>query len=443
MDLHQPQLIQQLRAFDGRVRRIMRRTPLVMRNHRLSPLFKEWRLTAAPDGLVILFGVLDDDRIIERTQTPLEKYLDQSVLHDLSTNAGDGQYPVVRCNHTGAGYAFVLKAARAPKLPATVDYPGHQRDKLAWGVTFDDKPVATGWGAHMMIAGMTGSGKSTMLRGIVAQGLLESFQIALCDVGARTFPMLEDHPALITPLAIAPNTVARFVDAILDEIERRDGLYRAVSGYPDELNEYNALATTQSKEPLKRLLVVFDEYTDLVIATGGVKKEFSQLATRLALGARKWGITLVFAGHQFQRESSGLIRDQCSVRVCFKVEDHTTASIVVGSPLPTQFVTPGRGVMRGQGKFQAYRFDKELLIDLARRKAAVLLTDAEIRLVQQIGRDQLFNWENVSRATGLKERAARRLVEEWDARGLAAISQRPGGGRYLADAALKAAGIPD
>ena len=98
--------------------------------------------------------------------------------------------------------------------------------------------------------------------------------------------------------------------------------------------------------------------------------------------------------------------------------------------------------MRGQGKFQAYRFSKELLIDLAQRKTEVLLTDTEKRLVLQIGRDQLFNWENVSRATGLKERAARRLVEEWDARGLAAISQRPGGGRYLVDAALKAAGIP-
>lgn len=141
----------------------------------------------------------------------------------------------------------------------------------------------------MMMAGMTGSGKSTMLRGLVAQGILEGFQLALCDVGARTFPMLEHHPALITRLVTDAAEAVDFAKAILAEMERRDGLYRAVAGYPDNLDEYNALSAAQGKQPLMRLPVVFDEYTDLVIATGGVKHEFSQLATRIVLGARKWG----------------------------------------------------------------------------------------------------------------------------------------------------------
>lgn len=153
------------------------------------------------------------------------------------------------------------------------------------------------------------------------------------------------------------------------------------------------------------------------------------------------GITLVFAGHQFQRDSCGLIRDQCGVRVCFKVEDHRTASIVVGTADPTRFTRPGRALMRGAGRFQAYMFDKQVLIDLAQRKAGLTLNEAERQLACQIGADQPFGWEQVSLATGLGQKAARRLVEDWDRRGLAAKCARPGGGRYLTDEVLKLAGV--
>jgi len=432
----------QLRIYDNRVRRIISRVPAILENHRLAVLFKSWKLTSTPDGLVVLFGVLDDDRITRQTTLPLERYLDDSVVHHIATTACDGQYPVFRCNSRGAAYAVVLNAPRLPQLPEQVGFPGYQPGRLAWGMALNDRPVTTAWGEHMMLAGMTGSGKSTMLRGLVAQGLQEKFLLALCDIGARTFAMLENHPALITPLVTRPERAIDFARAILGEVERRDRLYRSVAGYPDTLDEYNTLALAQGQETLKRLLVVFDEYTDLLLATGGARADFSRLVTRLVVGARKWGITFVFAGQQFQREASGWIRDQCALRVCFRVEDHSTASIVADSPEPLRFTQPGRALMKRVGRFQAYDFDKAMLVELAGRRDALALTPAEQQLARQIGR-RLFSWENVAQASGLRERAARRLVEAWDARGLAPKSDRPGGGRYLTEEVLSAAGATD
>ena len=433
--------LDELKAFDSRVRRIITRVPAIMQNHKLEPLFKGWKLTGTVDGLVVLFGVLDDDRIMAQTQTPLGRYLSTSVLHDIATVACDGKYQVVRCNHTGAGYAVLLKAARVPRLPRQITFPGFQSGQLAWGITFDAQPVVTGWDKHMIIAGMTGSGKSSMLRGLVAQALLEGFQIALCDTGGNTFPMLENHPALILPLVTEPADAVGFAQGVLDEMQRRRDLYQLVAGYPDSMDEYNALAVAQGREPLKRLVVVFDEFTDVVSATGGIRKDFSQMATRIALGARKWGMTLVFAGHQFQREVSGMVREQCGVRVCFKVEHHDTASVVVNSGQPVDFTTTGRALMRGTGRFQAYMFPKNLLIDLAQDRSGVSLTAEEKRIVQTIGRNKTFSWEAVAKAAGMGQGAARRLVEAWERRGLASKTSLPGGPRQLTDETLRLAGV--
>src|SRR5512136_693410 len=95
MDTNAPvYTMDQLRAFDSRVRRIIHRVVLVMGNHKLPVFFRGWVLTATPDGFVVLIGVLDDDRIMAQTNTPLARYLDAKVIHDITTVAGDGQYPV-------------------------------------------------------------------------------------------------------------------------------------------------------------------------------------------------------------------------------------------------------------------------------------------------------------------------------------------------------------
>ena len=431
--------MEQLRTFDGRVRRIIHRTGLVMHNHRLPVLFKGWVLTATPDGIVVLIGVLNDDRIMAETNVPLARYLASNVIDDISTTAGDGQYPVVRCNHSGAGYAVVLQAPEMPCLPEAVGFPGYQPGRLLWGVTYGDQVVATDWVQHVMLAGKTGSGKSTALRSVVAQAIWAGHQVALCDVGQQTFPMFEQHPALLAPLETTPEGAVRLARAVEAEIERRKVLFSAVEGYPEMLAEYNQAAQAQDREILKRLVVVFDEYTDTLLALGGGDAAFSNLMTRLVIGARKWGITFVFAGHHWQKSAAGWVREQCAVRLCLQVEDRNTAMIVVESAEPARFKHKGRALMKGAGHLQLYRVDKSALIELGRQPAGGLrLTPQELQLARAIGAHK-FNLENVMRAADIAERAARRLIRDWDQRGLCAKAAEPGGARYLTAEVLRLA----
>jgi DNA segregation ATPase FtsK/SpoIIIE-like protein len=321
------------------------------------------------------------------------------------------------------------------RLPENAPFPDAQRGKLLLGLAPGGRPVAVAWNKHLMLGGMTGSGKSTSLRLIVYQALQEGFRLALCDVGTRTFPMLKNHPALLTALVSEPGQAAGFAEAVLAEMARREKLFELAPGYPDDLDEYNTAAAQAGQERLSRLLVVFDEYTDLVLATGGAKGRFSELAARIALGARKWGLTLVFAGHQFQRETSGLIREQCSTRLCFRVEDHTTASIVVGTAEPTGLTTPGRAILRGEGKVQTFYLDKSLLVDLAQTVGPCLTAD-ERRLAEGLlARGGLVSVDNLT-ALGVGPRPAERLVQAWDTRGWSAKDPLRKNGRYLTPALL-------
>lgn len=423
--------------FDPIAHHIMRRAPTILRQHKLEPEFAAWRLTN-DGGLTVLFAKLSRERISQAAVVGNRKvayldYHDQNVIHDLSTAVGGLE--VIPCNSTGLGYAFILATGGTLRLPERAPFPGIERGKLLLGLAPGERPVRVGWNDHLMLGGMTGSGKSTGLRLIVYQALQEGYRLALCDVGARTFPMLKGHPALLTGVATEPAQAVGFAESVLTEIARREQLYDAAPDYPDDLDEYNAAAARSGLERLARLLVVFDEYTDLVVATGGAKGKFSQLAARIALGARKWGVTLVFAGHQFQRDTSGLIREQCSTRLCFKVEDHTTASIVVGTAEPTGLSTPGRAILHGEGRIQTFHLDKQVLVGVAQTFGPSLTAEERRLAAGLLTRGGLVSVDNLT-ALGLGPRPAERLVQEWDARGWSAKDPLRKNGRYLTPALL-------
>ena len=84
----------------------------------------------------------------------------------------------------------------------------------------------------------------------------------------------------------------RLAPAVEAEIERRKALFGAVEGYPETRDEYNQAAQAQDREILKRLVVVFDEYTDTLPALRGADGAFSNLMTRLVIGAATGALSL-------------------------------------------------------------------------------------------------------------------------------------------------------
>lgn len=433
-----------LNHYDIPARDVIAKLPTVLAAHGLdASAIRQWLLTD-DRGLVVLFAVVDVDRLIQQAKdgqrrVSLEQYISGALLHDLSTLLG--AKPVAISNSNGLRYGVVL--SELPRMPEAAEFPGLERGQVLLGLTYGTERVALNWETlgHVMTAGMTGSGKSTFLRLLAHQALSEGFQLALVDVRSTTFPMLANHPALIAPVGTTLESAADVVKAVQAEMDRRERLFAAIGDYPDNLSEYNRLAPDKGQPHLPRLVVILDEYNDLLLALGGPKGELGRGVTSIALGGRKWGVNLIIAGHEFQRESVGMLRGQLGTRLCFRVEDRATAAIIVGPERANDALairTPGRAIMRGVGTVQTFRVDKRLLI--ASRRQPVELGPRLTEEEQRLGRAVRDNAGPISiellTTLGLGRRAAERLVLDWDERGWTAKDPTRKNGRYLTAAFL-------
>lgn len=370
----------------------------------LRPAFSDFLLTEA-DGLAWLFAVLDVSTL-ER----LEAYTTPELLHQISTELRGA--PVFVSNSSGLRYAVLL--SRLPTLPKRADYPGHERGALRLGLSWRGE-VRLPWGrlGHLLVAGQTGSGKSAFLRLLAAQALAEGAALLLGDLDGATFPMLADHPSLLAPLATTPDAMRELVERALGECDARAALYQQTGGYPDNLSEYNAIATREGAPALPPVLVILDEFNAAAVADSGL----AQTAASLGWRGRKFGINLVFAAQDFTKAIVGRARDQVGAVVCFRVRSSETARAVgCAEAVRIPAGRPGLAVTDRWGLMQAYYLDKAALIQGEVTRAA--LTADETALVtaalERNGGRFTLTWLE---GEGVAHRQARRLLDEWRARG--------------------------
>jgi len=197
--------------------------------------------------------------------------------------------------------------------------PREPRDRLRVpiGVSADGTPVELdlkesaqdGMGPHGLLIGATGSGKSELLRtlvlGLAATHSSQELNVVLIDFkGGATFATLDRLPhtaALITNLADELPLVDRMVDAINGELIRRQELLRR-SGNHASLREYErARAAGAPLPPLPSLLIVCDEFSELLSA----KPDFIDLFVQIGRLGRSLGVHLLLAS---QRLEEGRLR---------------------------------------------------------------------------------------------------------------------------------------
>lgn len=122
--------------FDQKARLIRSQVSIVLRKWGLLPRFKRWRLTQDADtGMIVLFGILNNQYIARQTSIPFNQYFNPHMLHDL---ANELQVQVVSCNSEGLRYAFILDRGRLGKLPTHIDFPFIDNGKLLVRVVYND-----------------------------------------------------------------------------------------------------------------------------------------------------------------------------------------------------------------------------------------------------------------------------------------------------------------
>ena len=198
---------------------------------------------------------------------------------------------------------------------------------------------------HLLVAGTTGSGKSVainvMLLSILFKATPAEVRLILIDPKMLELNVYEDIPHLIAPVVTDMKEAANALRWCVAEMERRYKLMaslgvRNVSGFNRKVRDAIAAgtplkdplfdrkrlllepeATPDDLEPLPFIVVVVDEFADMIMVVG---KKVEELIARLAQKARASGIHLLLAT---QRPSvdviTGLIKSNIPTRIAFQV----------------------------------------------------------------------------------------------------------------------------
>jgi S-DNA-T family DNA segregation ATPase FtsK/SpoIIIE len=204
-------------------------------------------------------------------------------------------------------------------------------------LVLDLKEAAEGGiGPHGLVVGATGSGKSELLRTIVA-GLAathppDQLAFALVDFkGGAAFAELAPLPqvaGLITNLQADGSMVDRALAALQGELARRQRLLHHNGNQPD-LRSYAARRAADPRlEPLPNLLIVVDEFGELLAA----RPEFLDLFSAIGRVGRSLGMHLLLAS---QRLDEGRLRGLDShlrFRICLRTFGAAESMAVLGVP---------------------------------------------------------------------------------------------------------------
>ncbi|MEU8284035.1 type VII secretion protein EccCa [Micromonospora sp. NPDC048905] len=246
--------------------------------------------------------------------------------------------------------------------------PARQRLRVPIGVGPDGLPVELdikesaqdGMGPHGLVIGATGSGKSELLRTLVialaATHSPEELNFALIDFkGGATFSLLDALPhtsAVITNLADELPLVGRTQDALSGELMRRQELLRSAGNYASRHEYERARRSGEPLAPLPSLLVVCDEFSELLSA----RPDFIDLFVMIGRVGRSLGVHLLLASQRLEEGRLRGLDTHLSYRIGLRTFSAVESRIVLGVPdayeLPR---APGHGYLR-QGTSTMLRF---------------------------------------------------------------------------------------
>ena len=207
-------------------------------------------------------------------------------------------------------------------------------------------------GPHGLVAGTTGSGKSEFLQTLVA-GLAignrpDAMNFVLVDYkGASAFADCERLPHTVGMVTNLDGHLTERALVSLDaELHRRELVLKEF-GAPDVDAAWENDATRAAAEGLARLVIVIDEFAELVHEL----PDFVTGLIRIARVGRSLGVHLILATQRPAGVVTAEMRANTGLRVALRMEDKNDSAEVLESPHAAAIsrATPGRGFVRTGG----------------------------------------------------------------------------------------------